>query len=71
MKNSIYAIRGVFVQVFVGTDIKTAIKDAIKLADNSNNEVVFNFNGTLIQVDKNSIVSDKLTFYHNSITKNK
>ncbi len=71
MKNSIYAIRGVFVQVFVGTDIKTAIEDAIKLADNSNNEVVFNFNGTLIQVDKNSIVSDKLTFYHNSITKNK
>jgi len=71
MKNSIYAIRGVFVQVFAGTDIKTAIEDAIKLADNSNNEVVFNFNGTLIQVDKNSIVSDKLTFYHNSITKNK
>ena len=67
MRNSIYAIRGVFVQVFAGSDIKTTVKDAIQLADYSNNEVVFNFNGILIQVDAESDINERVQYFHSKI----
>lgn len=65
MKNSIWRIRGIFVEILAGTDIETAVNDCIKLADRSNMEVTFNFNGKLFQVNKNTNANEVIWSYRN------
>jgi hypothetical protein len=54
-------------EVLPATDLKTALEEALVLANNMDVNVEFSFKGHLIRIDKNDSIQEKIDFYNEAI----